>query len=150
MPKNQYKLVILIVDDDVDVLCSLRFLLEIEGFGVIAFRCGEDVLGVDTLPPCDCLVIDYQMPAPNGVDLLRALRERQVLAPAVLITGCWEPDITRDARKAGIDHVVHKPNLDAALISSIRSAVASSRAGAGDDGPRPCAGGGRGDNPAAS
>ena len=125
MESTPLKLNILIVDDDLDVLCSLQFLLETEGFNVVAFQSSEQVLRATMLPVFDCLVIDYQMPALNGVDLVLKLRERWVSAPAVLITGSWDSSVVFEALAAGIDRIVHKPNLDSSLVNCIRSVVAS-------------------------
>jgi FixJ family two-component response regulator len=60
-----------IADDDMDVLGSLRFLLETDGFEVHAFRSGTALLSllhaVDQ-PPVSCFVIDNRMPDINGVE----------------------------------------------------------------------------------
>jgi CheY-like chemotaxis protein len=75
------KQVILIVDDDEAVRESLRRLMESEGFAVHAFSNGHDLLNEASLPAIGCLVVDYQMPAMNGLELVCALRGRGVRAP---------------------------------------------------------------------
>ena len=64
---------IYVVDDDADVLGSLRFLLETDGFDVRTFRNGAALLNAPpSRPSADCFVIDYKMPDMNGIDLAQA------------------------------------------------------------------------------
>ena len=48
-----------VVDDDGDVLTSLKFLLETEGFRVLTFRSGSELLNTTAAKQADCFVIDY-------------------------------------------------------------------------------------------
>ena len=57
---------IYVVDDDHDVLTSLRFLLETEGFEVCTFRSGSALLGSSTRQNADCLIVDYKMAGIDG------------------------------------------------------------------------------------
>jgi len=113
-----------VVDDDKDVLGSLRFLLETEGFQVRTFTSGSDLL---TRPPAalaDCIVIDYKMDGMNGLDLFQRLRVQGRVAPVVLITGYPDETIPAKAAAAGIRHVVLKPHVEESLITHVRSAMA--------------------------
>lgn len=84
--------------------------LVIEGFRVRSHRDGDEVLNDRDLRHGNCLVVDQDMPALSGLDLLSLLRP-QVQTPAILITshrrlalselprpasplsksGCWKP-----------------------------------------------------------
>jgi FixJ family two-component response regulator len=68
--------IVYVVDDDTDVLGSLRFLLETDGFDVRTFRSGAALLNAIAASEVDCLVIDYKMPAMSGIDLAGRLRNR--------------------------------------------------------------------------
>ncbi len=50
------------------------------------YRTGTALLNEDDIPESGCLVIDYNLPSVNGLDLLEQLRERDVKLPAILIT----------------------------------------------------------------
>ena len=76
---------VIIVDDDVAVRSALRFFLEIEGFQVRDFADASALLE-ETELDCCCLVIDQNMPGMCGIDLIDILRDRKILAPAILIT----------------------------------------------------------------
>ena len=56
------KTMIYVVDDDLDVLGSLQFLLETDGFDVRTFKSGAALLGDAASDDADCFVIDYKMP----------------------------------------------------------------------------------------
>ena len=72
---------IYVVDDDSDVLGSLRFLLETDGFDVRTFRSAAALLNGSVAGEADCFVIDYKMPAMSGIDLANRLRNRACRHP---------------------------------------------------------------------
>jgi FixJ family two-component response regulator len=115
--------VIYVVDDDTDVLGSLRFLLETDGFNVRTFRSGAALLNGNVNGDVDCFVIDYKMPAMSGIDLANRLRNRHVGTPIILITGYPDESIKAKAAAAGIRHVLLKPHLEESLVSRIRGAI---------------------------
>jgi two-component system, LuxR family, response regulator FixJ len=118
--------VVYVIDDDSDVLRSLRFLLETDGFDVRTFRSGPALLN-GIVAGVDCFVIDYRMPAINGIDLARLLRSRDVDAPIILITGDPDDSVVARAAAAGIRHVLPKPLLDDSLAGHIRGAIQEAR-----------------------
>ncbi len=110
---------IIIVDDDAQVLRSLCFLLETEGYHVLTFGSAEELLEQPELPDNVCLVVDYRMPIMNGLDLLTRVRAKHPNVPALLITGYPDETIESRAGKLGIK-VVRKPHLDDGLLQGIR------------------------------
>lgn len=114
---------IYVVDDDSDVLGSLQFLLETDGFAVRTFKSGAALLGDKAPDDADCFVIDYKMPNMNGLDLVKHLKKRDISAPVILITGSPDETILDRAASAGVHHVLRKPLLDESLISHIRGAI---------------------------
>ena len=116
-----------VVDDDADVLGSLRFLLETDGFDVRTFRNGASLLNAVRSTGVDCFVIDYKMPDMNGIDLAASLRKRDIAAPVILITGYPDENISARAEAAGVRHVLMKPLLDESLVTRIRGAIQEGR-----------------------
>ena len=112
-----------IVDDDTDVLGSLRFLLETDGFDVRTFRSAAALLSASVPGEADCFVIDYKMPAMSGIDLANRLRNRHAATPIILITGYPDENIEEKAAAVGIRHVLLKPHLEENLVSRIRNAI---------------------------
>lgn len=114
---------VILVDDDIAVLRSLRFLLETEGFDVMAFESGMELLAQPSLPTRGCFVIDYAMPGMNGLQLLDKLRDRCSTLPVILMTAQTDAAIEEKAGRAGVLRVLHKPNFTGGLISSVREAL---------------------------
>ena len=120
--------VIYVVDDDTDVLGSLRFLLETDGFDVRTFRSAAALLNGGAADDVDCFVIDYKMPAMSGIDLASRLRNRHAGTPIILITGHPDESIREKAAAVGIRHVLLKPHLEESLVTRIRGAIQDSPA----------------------
>jgi FixJ family two-component response regulator len=113
---------VLIVDDDPAVRNSLRFSLEIDGYRVRLFSSDSDVLALEELPSSACVIVDYNLPGANGLDLLAAMRARGCTSPAILITSYPPIGVRRRAAAAGVA-IVEKPLLGDALIEAIHTAV---------------------------
>jgi FixJ family two-component response regulator len=115
---------VMVVDDDAAVRDSLKFALELEGLDVRLYGGGPELLADADLPATGCLVVDYFMPAMDGVDLVEALRRRRVDLPAILITAKATGEVRRRAACAGFRQVLEKPLEDGSLVDSIRRALA--------------------------
>lgn len=116
------KPIVVIVDDDLAIRSSLAFSLQTEGFSVRCYASGPELLADCPVAQPDCLVIDYQLPGMNGLDLLAALRSREVAAPAILITTHPTSAVRARAAAAGMV-VIEKPLLGDALFHEIEMAL---------------------------
>ena len=116
---------VIVVDDDDAVRLSLKFALELEGLRVRLYRDGVHFLAENDLPPMGCLVVDYQMPGIDGIDLVKRLRVRRVDLPAILITTKCTPGLLERARRVGFRQVLEKPLEDGSLLEGIRGALAA-------------------------
>ena len=114
---------VLVVDDDAAGRHSLKFVLELEGLDVRLYEGGEDLLAAGDLPANGCLVVDYRMPAMDGVELMDRLRRRRVSLPAILITSKATRDLCERAARSGYRQVLEKPLEDSRLVDSIRCAL---------------------------
>ena len=121
MTKNQTISTIFVVDDDADVLGSLRFLLETEGYAVKTFANGAELLSSRLPGPGDCLVLDYKMEGMNGLELVREIRDRHISTPVVIIT-VYEGAVAK-AAALGLQHVILKPHIEESLITHIQAAL---------------------------
>jgi FixJ family two-component response regulator len=116
--------IVAIVDDDPAVCNSLKFSLEIEGFTVRLYGSGTELLSDHTLADCSCLVVDERMPGIAGLDLIAELRDRDVAAPAILITSYLSARLARRAAEVKVP-IVEKPLLNDRLLDLVRNACAS-------------------------
>jgi FixJ family two-component response regulator len=121
-PPSQYRL-IAIVDDDAAVRDSLKFTLMVEGFAAHLYSNAEQLLAEPRLPHFDCLIVDQNMPGMNGLELILALRDRKITAPAILITSHPNALLREQADAAGVP-IVEKPFLNSALLDGVRRSVA--------------------------
>jgi two-component system response regulator FixJ len=110
---------VVIVDDDLAVLTSLKFSLEIEGYAVQTFSDAQSLLRNPSVGRNALLVIDYRLPDTNGFDLLERLRAKGVRAPAILITSAPSDALRRRAAGMRIP-IIEKPLLDNSLIAALR------------------------------
>ncbi|GGG39847.1 response regulator transcription factor [Chelatococcus composti] len=117
---------VLIVDDDAAVRASLKFALELEGLEVRLYESAPQLLAEKALPRHGCIVIDYSMPGMSGLELMEALRLRQVSLPAILISGKVSDDLRRQAGRHGFLQVLEKPLEGSQLLDGIRTALAAS------------------------
>ena len=115
--------VVLVVDDDLAVLGSLKFALEVEGFVVVAATNGHDFLETASTGQFGCLVIDYDLPEETGLELLVRIRTIGVTCPAILITSSPSAYIRERAAAADLP-IVEKPLFGTVLPDAIRAALA--------------------------
>lgn len=113
---------VVVIDDDTAVLNSLKFSLEIDGFAVRVFGSGEELLGGTPITEAACLVVDYRLPAMDGVALIEELRRRGIDIPAIVITSNPSAALCRSAAEAGLV-IVEKPLLGNALAETIRQTI---------------------------
>src|SRR5689334_16888487 len=111
---------VIIVDDDSAVRESLKFALEVEGFEVRIYADGPQALADAASFSRGCIVVDYHMPAMNGVELVEELRRRSVDLPVILITAQADPGMHELAMRSDFHAVLEKPLSDGALFDSIR------------------------------
>jgi DNA-binding NtrC family response regulator len=107
---------VLLVDDDPGVLFALEALLEARGDTAIGVSCGEEALS--RLDGVDAVVTDYAMPGMNGIELLRAIRERDPALPVILLTAHGSERIAVEAMRSGAYAYVRKP-FDVDEMSSV-------------------------------
>ncbi|OPH82014.1 response regulator transcription factor [Nitrobacter vulgaris] len=114
---------ICILDDDPAVLQSMRFLLQTHGFKVRSFGAAVTLLASIGPDDVDCLVIDYKLPHMDGLDVAARLRQQNVAAPIVLITGYPPQHMAERAAAARIDYILFKPHLEDSLVMRVREAI---------------------------
>lgn len=118
---------VFIVDDDETVRDSLSWLLEGTGFNVKTYDCGEAFL--DDYDPAvpGCLIVDLRMPGMNGLDVQKALAERQFSIPVIFLTAYGTiPQAVRAMRRGAVDFVT-KPFSEQTLLDRIEHAIERDR-----------------------
>lgn len=113
---------IALVDDDRNIVTSVRIALESEGFEVVSFHDGEEGLKgiLDTKP--DLAVLDVKMPRMDGMELLTKLRE-SVNTPVIFLTSKDDEVDQVIGLRLGADDYITKPFSQRLLIERIKSVL---------------------------
>ncbi len=111
---------VLLVDDDDDILQSLRELLELAEYRVTAVPSPAAAFSVD-LSQIDVVVADIGLPEMTGWELLRKLRRRRIDVPAIAMSGFGTENDRRASREAGFHTHLTKPVDPEELIATIRA-----------------------------
>src|SRR5689334_4883207 len=121
------KQTILVVDDEPGVRAALVGVLRDEGYAVEAVATGEACLDRVTRGAIDLIILDVWLPGMDGLATLARLRERQVDAAVVLISGHGNIESAVRAIKMGAFDFVEKPlSLDKTVLV-VRNALRQRR-----------------------
>ena len=125
---------ILLVDDDPDIVRLLTMTLQPEGFRLLSASDGNAALEIARAERPDLLLLDWNMPGRNGLEVCRALRAesdpniRNV--PVVLLTAQVGAEDTAAGFAAGVTDYVTKPFKPAHIRSRVHAWLLRKRAGA--------------------
>ena len=114
---------ILIVDDEPGVRSSLGGVLRDEGYDVDAVDTGEACLDRLARQPYDVVVLDIWMPGMDGLATLARMRERQIDAQVVIISGHGNIESAVRAIKTGAFDFVEKPLSLEKTVLVVRNAL---------------------------
>src|SRR3989449_2159089 len=118
---------ILIVDDEPGVRSALGGVLRDEGYEVDAVESGESCLDRLTRQTYDVVVLDIWLPGMDGLATLARMRERQIEAQVVIISGHGNIESAVRAIKMGAFDFVEKPlSLDKTVLV-VRNALRQRR-----------------------
>jgi DNA-binding NtrC family response regulator len=116
---------VLIVDDEVSILDTLRILLKREGFDVHTAVGGEQGLQLlgDVGP--DFVLTDIRMPGVGGIEILNAARQLDPTLPVILMTAQASLQSAIQAVNQGAFHYIQKPFSNDELLVICRRAAES-------------------------
>lgn len=110
---------ILVVDDEPNILLSLEFILDEEGFEVAtATDGGEALRAAETFRP-DLVLLDVAMPVKDGYEVCRMLKDKDGGPKVVMLTAKGQPLEKKKGLEVGADAYVTKPFNSADLLSTI-------------------------------
>ncbi len=114
---------VFVVDDDAAALDSLVLLLRSDGLNPSGFSSAIEFLEALSPDARGCIISDVRMPGMDGVELVRALKERQCLMPVILITGHADVTVAVQAMKAGAAEFVQKPFESELILRLVRACL---------------------------
>lgn len=107
-PMNEHK--ILVVDDDPEILESVRFALSAHGYQVQVASDGNQGLALAETEMPDLIILDLMMPRRSGLLVLEKLRETEMAPPRVIVITANEGERHQNyAELLGVDRYLRKP-----------------------------------------
>ena len=112
---------VLVVEDDEQLSTMLRGLLVDEGYEVDVARDGQRGLHLGLSGRFDVLLVDRGLPAIEGVDLVRRLRNQGVTAPVLVLTARGTAADRVEGLDAGAEDYLVKPFDVDELLARLRA-----------------------------
>lgn len=100
---------ILIVDDEKNIRIGLKHCLKSEGYNISMACDGDEALYKAENENYDLILMDYQIPHKNGVEVLRILRENNILTRVIIMTAYGTINIAVEVMKLGAVDFISKP-----------------------------------------
>ncbi len=110
---------VLLVDDDVEIIESIKYALEGEGMEIVVARDGNQGLALAERENPDLMILDMMMPKRSGFLVLEKLRRvRDEPLPVIMITGNEGSRHQAYAELLGVSDYIRKPFAMDRLIAS--------------------------------
>ena len=116
---------ILVVDDEQDLADAVAALLRARGYQVVVAADGKEGLEQAVAEPPDLVLLDYELPEMDGLEVIRELRSRETTR-AVPVLLCTASKIgVGEIRKA--DGFLAKPYHEELLYEMVQRVLAGGR-----------------------
>lgn len=102
---------VVVDDSDVNLMLFKHLVAKIDGIEARYFASSAEALAWCEYTPIDLAIVDYMMPAPDGIEFIRRLREIPGLdeIPAVMVTANDQKEVRYTALQAGATDFLTKP-----------------------------------------
>lgn len=112
---------IAIIEDNQANLELVKYLLECSGYAVSVARDGRQGVALVTQIRPDLVICDLQMPALDGYEVLKLLRQDPALAqvPVIAVTAFSMPNDRQKVLTAGFDGYISKPIEPETFVSQV-------------------------------
>ena len=116
---------VLLVEDELNIIEAIRFLLSREGWQVDTHSDGATAVDkVRGMKP-DLVVLDYMLPGKNGIDILTELRADPEFSrlPILMLTARGQGRDRELAERAGVSRFMTKPFSNTEVMTAVRDLV---------------------------
>ena len=118
---------ILIIDDEDAVRSTLKMIFEYEGYECLLAANAQAGLKIAEKDDPDLIFLDIKMPLLDGMDVLRRLKEMDVAAPVVMLSGHGNVKTAVEATKLGAFDFIEKPPESELLLLVARNALSQKK-----------------------
>jgi len=116
---------ILLVDDDQEIVETLRVALESKGYVVLVARDGNEGLALAARDDPALVILDMMMPKRSGFLVLERLRRTRPVPVRIIMITANEGNRHKDyAEKLGVDDYIRKPFAMDRLVESVQRLLA--------------------------
>jgi two-component system alkaline phosphatase synthesis response regulator PhoP len=114
---------ILVVDDEADLVETIRFSLELEGYNVLVASNGEEGLNLARQEKPDLILLDLMLPKLDGYKVCRLLKfdERYKHIPILMLTAKTQEKDKILGKETGANEYITKPFDMDELMAKIKS-----------------------------
>lgn len=114
---------VLLIDDEVGILESLRILLRNHGFEVAVAQGGKEGIAALANGAPDVVVTDVRMPVVSGMDILEAAKQQDPNVPVILMTAQASLQSAIQAVNQGAFYYIQKPFSNDEFVALCRRAA---------------------------
>ncbi len=114
---------ILVVDDEPNYQIVLSELYKEEGYEIFTADSGESGLAIVRNTDLDLVLTDMKMPAMDGIEFLKKIKEHNQDLPVILITAYAEVEKAVEAMHLGAFTFLAKPFSNQQLLASVKKAL---------------------------
>ena len=112
---------ILVADDEPEMTMVLEALLKREHYSVDVVHNGQDALDYGLAENYDCIVLDIMMPRLDGIQVLQALRAKNIATPVLLLTAKSQIEDRVTGLDSGADDYLPKPFDNREFTARVRA-----------------------------
>ncbi len=100
---------LLIVDDEIDIREFAKNFFKKRNISVLTAAGGEEAFEIIQNEKPDLTLLDVRMEEMTGVELLRKIRQHNITAKVIMVTGVEDESTIKEAEGLGIVGFIHKP-----------------------------------------
>lgn len=115
---------VLLVDDDPEIIDSIRYALEAKGYQIFIARDGNQGLAMAEQEDPDLVILDMMMPKRSGFLVLEKLRrDRKIPVRVIMVTANEGARHKAYAEMLGVDDYLRKPFAMDKLVEAVQRLV---------------------------
>lgn len=115
---------VLIIDDDMEIVETVRFALQSLGHEVVVAHDGNQGIALSEKEEPDLIILDMMMPKRSGFLVLEHLRRnRDSPIPVIMVTGNDGNRHQAYAELLGVSDYIHKPFVMDRLLKSVEKLI---------------------------
>ena len=112
---------ILIAEDEKEIAKALKIILEKNKYTVDMVHNGSEALDYVLSTPYEVIILDIMMPKPDGLSVLRQLREKGIATPVMFLTAKSEIEDRVTGLNAGADDYLSKPFATSEFLARVKA-----------------------------